>query len=52
MLPGLGVPSAMPELPLFIGMSPLEVVAGAQADKIKARLVTVKNKIFFIMVPL
>jgi hypothetical protein len=35
-----------------MGMSPLEAVAGAQADNIKARLVIVKNKIFFIMVPL
>jgi hypothetical protein len=33
-------------------MSPLDVVAGAQADKINARLVIVKNMIFFIMVPL
>jgi hypothetical protein len=45
MLPGVGVPSAIPELPL-------EVVAGAQADNIKARLVIAKRNIFLIMVPL
>jgi len=42
----------MPELSLFIGMSPLDGAAGAQADNIKARLIIVKRNIFLIMVPL
>jgi hypothetical protein len=45
MLPGVAVTSIFSELSL-------DVVAGAQADKINARLVIVKYIIFFIMVPL
>jgi hypothetical protein len=35
-----------------MGMLSVDVVAGAQADNINARLVIVKRNIFLIMVPL
>ncbi|HEU0292758.1 MAG TPA: hypothetical protein VFR47_08470 [Anaerolineales bacterium] len=40
----------MLELPLFIGLSLVGTPAGAQADKINAKLIIENNSTFFIII--
>jgi hypothetical protein len=50
MLPGVGVPTIILELSLFIGIALSGIAAGAQADKIKARVINEKISNFFMLI--